>query len=439
MGYLEIEQPKMKFHFPRHKYLQLFIATVCFVVAAYLPLIWGSDLFLSILCQIGIMSIFALSYNLLLGQTGLLSFGHAVYFGFGAYGTIQFLNYLPVASFIPLTLLPLVGGIIGLLAAIFFGIFCTKKSGTIFAMISLGIAELVHATSLMFPEIFGGEGGISVNRVTGFSGIWGVTYGPQIEFYYLILCWFAISVISIYWISSTPLGLMANAVRDNPIRSEFIGYSPEKIRYLMFVISGFYAGIAGGINALNYEFISPEIFGLENSVNVLIATFLGGTTHFYGPIMGSILLTAMESYISTISSAWLFYLGLLFIFMVLYLPGGIASLFGKLRQLGAKKNNIKYFRYYFLACVIFVVFLTSTVGLIEMTYINLGNLRHASDKNWKFFSFSIDVTNPLSWFSIILLIIVSYLGLRSIFRSTSPSLFIRNNLLSLKNHIKEKK
>lgn len=160
-------------------------------------------------------------------------------FRFGCFFAIHAINLSASDTFfIPLSLVPLVGGIAGLTFGILFGYVTTKRSGTTFSMISLGIVELVFACSLMFPGFFGGEGGVSGNRVFG-KALMGVSFGPQIQVYYLIAAWLFISTVAMFAISHTPLGRIANAVRDNPERAEFIGYDTQRVRYLMLILSGF--------------------------------------------------------------------------------------------------------------------------------------------------------------------------------------------------------
>jgi branched-chain amino acid transport system permease protein len=150
------------------------------------PLIFTSSLSQTMLSQMGIAIIVCLSYNMLLGQGGMLSFGHAVYSGLGAFLAIHTLNLVSDGQWpIPVSLIPIVGGLAGVAFALVFGWVTTKKAATPFAMITLGIGELVYAMSLMFPEFFGGEGGIAGNRVTG-SRPMGISFGPQIQLYYLI-------------------------------------------------------------------------------------------------------------------------------------------------------------------------------------------------------------------------------------------------------------
>jgi len=290
------------------------------------PWLFTSNLSQTMLSQMGIAIIACLSYNLLLGQGGMLSFGHAVYSGMGSYFAIHALNAIGQGSLhMPVVVLPLVGGIAGMAFAVLLGYVTTKKSGTTFSMITLGMAELVFAMSLMFSEFFGGEAGVSANRVVG-QAFMGVTFGPQREVYYLIAFYTFVSVALLYALTQTPLGRMLNAVRDNPERVEFVGYSTQQIRYRAFIIAGFFAGIAGGLGAINFEIVTAEVVGPARSGSYLLFTFLGGATVFFGPILGGILMVLAFVLLSEITKAWLLYLGLVFLFMVVYAPGGLAGL-----------------------------------------------------------------------------------------------------------------
>jgi len=314
------------------------------LVLALAPLVFSSNLSVTMLTQMGIAIIACLSYNILLGQGGMLSFGHAVYTGLGSYLAIHALNGAAGGGLpIPVSLIPLVGGVAGLFFAILFGYVTTKKAGTPFAMITLGMAELVFAMSLMFSEFFGGEAGVSGNRVIG-EPFMGITYGPPIQVYYLIAVYTFVCVALMFAFTRTPLGRILNAVRDNPERVEFIGYNTQKVRYLAFMIAGFFAGIAGGLGAINFEIVTAEVVGAARSGGYLLFTFLGGATFFFGPIIGGVLMVLAAVLLSELTKAWLLYLGLIFLFMVMYAPGGIASLimmnlrvasFGRLREIWA--------------------------------------------------------------------------------------------------------
>jgi len=316
-----------------------FFALILFVA----PRLWTSGLAQTMLTQMGIGIIACLAYNILLGQGGMLSFGHAVYSGMGAFLAIHALNMAGAGTLgIPVSLIPLVGGFAGLVVAALLGYVSTKKAGTPFAMITLGIGELVFALTLMLPEFSGGEGGVSSNRVIG-KPFLGITYGPQIQVYYLVAVYCFVCTAAMFAMTRTPLGRMLNAVRDNPERVEFVGYNTHWVRFMAFTISGFFAGIAGGLGAINAEIVNgSDVLHAARSGAYLLFTFLGGATFFFGPIIGAVLMVICGVLLSELTKAWLLYLGLIFLFMVMYAPGGFASLilmnlrvaaFGKLKRL----------------------------------------------------------------------------------------------------------
>jgi branched-chain amino acid transport system permease protein len=290
------------------------------------PTVFDSSLSRTLLSQMGIAIIVCLSYNMLLGQGGMLSFGHAVYSGMGGFLAIHTLNLVSDGQWwLPVSLIPIAGGLGAALVAVVLGWVTTKKAATPFAMITLGVGELVWAMSLMFPEFFGGEGGISGNRVAG-AKTFGITYGPQVELYYLIAIYTFVSTALMYAFTCTPLGRMLNATRDNPERVEFVGFNTQMVRYMAFVFAGFFAGISGGLSALNFEIVTAEVVGLQRSGAYLLFTFLGGATLFFGPILGAILMVLALVLFSEFTNAWLLYLGLIFVFMVMFAPGGFAAI-----------------------------------------------------------------------------------------------------------------
>jgi len=271
------------------------------------PLVFSSGSSLSLLSLMGTMMIFSLSYNMLLGQSGMLSFGHAVYSGLGAFFAIHAINLSSSGTLqVPLTLVPLVGGVAGLLFGALFGYVTTQRSGTAFSMISLGIVELVFACSLMFPGFFGGEGGVSGDRVFG-RPFFGISFGPQIQVYYLIAFWLFVSAVAMFALAHTPLGRIANAVRDNPERAEFVGYDPQRVRFLMLMLSAFFAGISGGLAAINFEIVSAENVSAARSGAVLLFAFIGGTGIFFGPMLGAIVGVLLTVMLPEFTKAWLLY------------------------------------------------------------------------------------------------------------------------------------
>jgi branched-chain amino acid transport system permease protein len=377
------------------------------------PLLFTSSLDQTMLSQMGIAIIVCLSYNMLLGQGGMLSFGHAVYSGMGAFLAIHTLNLVSNGALpLPVSLVPLAGGLGSMVVAVVLGWVTTKKSGTPFAMITLGVGELVWAMSLMFPEFFGGEGGISGNRVTG-SRPFGITYGPQIQLYYLIAVYTFVCTALMFAFTRTPLGRMLNAVRDNPERVEFIGYDTQKVRYIAFIIAAFFAGISGGLAALNFEIVTSEVVSGYRSGAYLLFTFLGGATFFFGPIIGAVLMVLAFVLLSEFTKAWLLYLGLIFLFMVMFAPGGVASLimmnlrvaaFGYLRKL--------WVSYLGLALTGLTVLLGAAV-MIELVYHLQLNVALGPEMPFLWTSLHADSVN--SWFGA-LFVMLTGLGLFEVCR-----------------------
>ena len=376
---------------------RLVIWSLFAVMLIVAPMLFRSGLALTMLSQIGYLIIICLSYNMLLGQGGMLSFGHAVYTGLGSFLAIHAMNLAGEGALpVPLVLIPLVGGLAGMFFAILLGFVTTKKSGTTFAMITLGIGELVASMALMFPEFFGGEGGITTDRVYG-KPFFGITFGPAIEVYYLIAVYCFVCTAAMFAFTGTPLGRILNAVRDNPERVEFIGYNTQRVRYFAFIIAGFFAGIGGGLAAINFEIVTgADSVNVLRSGGYLLFTFLGGATFFFWPIIGAVLLVFASVLLSELSKAWLLYLGLVFLFMVMYAPGGIASLimmnlrlakFGKLRGLWPS--------YLALGGTALVAVL-GAAAMVEMTYHLQLNAALGPDLN--FLGATLQANSVGSWF-----------------------------------------
>ena len=338
------------------------------IVLLAAPLVFTSSLSQTMLSQMGIAIIVCLSYNMLLGQGGMLSFGHAVYSGLGAYVTVHALNLLGRGAFVtPLPLLPLLGGVAGLAFGVLFGYVTTKRAGTTFAMISLGIGEMVYACVLMFPGFFGGEAGISTNRTVG-QPLFGLNFGPALQVYYLVAAWCFACMLAMYALTRTPLGRMANAVRDNPERAEFIGYDTQKVRFLQLVLSAFFAGVSGALSCINFEIVGAENVSALRSGGVLLATFIGGIPFFFGPVLGSVIFILFVAALSGVTKAWLLYLGLFFCAMVLYAPGGVASLL--LAQIGVIRAG-KFGRLvapYAAGAAACALALCGLIGVVESVY-----------------------------------------------------------------------
>jgi len=369
-----------------------------------------SGFVVSMLSQMGMMSILALSYNMLLGQAGLFSFGHAVFFGIGGYATIHFLNLDGAGSLpVPMELIPLLSGLAGLGLAIVFGYMATKQRATAFAMITLGIGELMVTAALMFQHFFGGEGGVKTDRMIDRS-LFGFKYAHGIEVYYLILAWTLIAALAMLFLTKTPLGRMANASRDNFERVQFVGYDPRMVRFFQFALSGFFAGIGGGLYAITYEIVTFDALAAPLSANALLMAYIGGSASFGGPILGAVLITLLQSGLSLLSNSWLVYVGVLFITMVIFAPSGIMGLImahgpiARSGQLG--RLAVPYVR----VLVPGILMTLGFIGLVELlSFLTIGA---AQGKSLVLFGSKIDIHAILPWLVATLSLLVGIFWLR---------------------------
>jgi branched-chain amino acid transport system permease protein len=365
---------------------------------------------ISMLSQMGMMVILALSYNMLLGQAGLFSLCHATFFGLGGYATIHLLSAAGSGDFpLPMEVMPLFGGLTGLALAILFGSMATKQRATAFAMITLGIGELMATAALMFHHFFGGEGGVTTDRMIG-NSLFGLTYASSLQVYYLILAWTVIAVGLMYFLTLTPLGRMANATRDNFERAQFIGYDPRMVRFLQFSLAGFFAGIGGGLYAITYEIVTFDSLAAPLSANALLMAYIGGTTVFGGPILGAILITLLQSGVSLLSNSWLVYVGVIFITMVIFAPAGLAGIIkahDPIRRAGRLGTLVvPYLRLAIPSLAVLLGF----VGLVElMSFLTIGA---AQGKKLVLFGGPVDVHATLPWVISALCLVVGGLWLR---------------------------
>jgi branched-chain amino acid transport system permease protein len=392
----------------RLKFYGLWLAAA--VVLLLLPRIFSSGSSLTSFSLIGISIIFSLSYNILLGQTGLLSFGHAVYYGLGGFLAIHAINIITADKLpIPLPVVPLVGGLTGLFFGALLGWVSTKRSGTAFAMISLGVGELIASSALILRTFFGGEAGVSTNR-TKLLKLFGWSFGPQIQIYYLVAAWTLIAMIAMYALTRTPLGRMCNAVRDNPERVQFVGYNPHVVRYLAFCFAGLFAGIAGALAAINFEIANSAYLGAEQSGTVLFATYMGGIGFFIGPIVGAIFVTLLSLGLSDLTQVWQLYFGLIFIVVVMYTPGGITGLWMMHRPLLKAGTLTRVLPSYLIALVPTLAMIAGLILSIE-TIVHF-TVNPGDDPHIRAFGVNFDAASPFIWATAAVLLVGGFLVAR---------------------------
>lgn len=383
------------------------------ILFALLPMLFTSSFALTLLSKMGVLIIFAIAYNMLLGQGGMLSFGHAIYFGLGGYCSIHVLNGMADGGlpYFPVSLFPIIGALVGLLMGITIGYVSTRRAGTTFAMISLGFGEMVTAMTLIFVAFFNGEDGIQANRVVG-PEPFGINYMSQTQVYYLIAVWCFICMVAMYAITKTPFGRMSNAVRDNPERAEFVGYNTQRVRWLAFSLSAMFAGAAGSLHAINYENIGFESVSAIQSGAVLFMVYIGGIGHFLGPIIGTVLMVLLDSTLSDHTEAWLLYLGIVFVVIVMTAPGGLAGLIVMHQPLWRTDARLLWGLAlpYSLAILSSVILAIGIIGIIEMIYfitiIALG------ESEMHLFSIAIDVNDVAPWLTCLVIIGVGVQGCR---------------------------
>ena len=374
------------------------------VLLAVLPWIPGlqSDFARSMLTQMGIAGVFALSYNLMLGQTGMLSFGHAVYFGLGGYAAVHLMRAINAGLGIPMPFVPIAGALAGLGFGVVFGFPTTRRGGTIFALISLGVGEMVHAASLMLPSFFGGEEGVTASRTRG-PHMFGLDLGSQLQVYYVTAFWLLVSALLMYAFMRTPVGRLANAVRDNPERVEFIGFNPQRVRFIVFSVSAAFAGLAGGLHAINYEIVAAEAVGAARSGAVLLMVYIGGVHHFIGAILGAVAITWLQVSLSDFTTAWQLYLGLLFMGIVAFLPGGLAGLLLiHLTALRARRLAA-IVRSYLLVAPFALAATIGAILLVEMAYRR--STQPEAGATMKLFWISMNTSKPWPWLAAIVLLV----------------------------------
>lgn len=391
---------------------QAFLWLAVALAMAAVPAVFNSSGVLGELNLMGIMIVFALSYNVLFGQTGLLSFGHAVFYGLSGFAVVHATTAIGAAHLpIPLPLMPLLGGVIGWLFGLLLGAVATRRSGTAFAMITMGIGELVLSFAPILKTFFGGESGVTTNR-TKLLPLFGVDFASQLQAYYVIAGWCLISMIVLYWITRTPFGRLCNAVRENPERADFIGYDVHRIRFMSFTVASFFGGLAGGLAALNFEIMSVDSLGGLQSAWVLFMTYIGGAGSFYGPVIGAILISLMQFSLPDITPGWQLYSGLFFIVMVMYAPGGITGLLRKHEPLWHARLLHRMLPSYLLAMLPVLIMCVGVSLVIEMSF--KWGMKSGDGALLQFLGLQIQVASPAGWIAAVMLFAVGVLLLRRV-------------------------
>ncbi|MEI7670744.1 MAG: branched-chain amino acid ABC transporter permease [Deltaproteobacteria bacterium] len=297
-------------------YLWIFLVFLCYPLYPYL----GG--YISLGTELLIWFIFTLGFNLCLGYTGLPSFGHGAFYGLGTYGTaLTFLHlYNKDGFFAPVIL----GAVIGGLFAGFFGYLIRNKKGVYFAMLTVAFTQVLYFICWRWDEVTGGEAGLKGIVRTSFLGI---DMTDPYNFYYFVFIMFALSALVIRRITDSSFGRSLLAIKQNPIRAEALGYNTGFYKFAVYMISGFFAGLGGGLYCFLTQSAFASVLDWTKSGDVVIATLLGGgTVSFYGPIVGSLIFVVAQEFLSAFWEHWMLLYGLSFVIIILALPTGLMGI-----------------------------------------------------------------------------------------------------------------
>lgn len=303
-----LEKPMQKKRLPNFWILILFVLFL-FLLPFVTP-------YRSLASQMLIYAIFAIGYDIVFGYAGLLSFGHAAFFGLGAYGTGLTLIHLSI----PTLLAILFGILISILLAFPIGYLSIRRRGIYFAMVTLAFAQMLYFIAFKWRALTGGDDGLhGVPRPPlGF-----IHLQSELIFYYFILIFFILSLMLGIRIIQSPFGKTLECIRENEERARSIGYNPNKFKLISFVISAFFAGLAGSLYSLLQNFVPLFTLNLDTSGDIVLMTLIGGKGTLYGPILGAMAIVLLKDILSTYTNIWPLCLGLLFIFFVMTFREGV--------------------------------------------------------------------------------------------------------------------
>jgi branched-chain amino acid transport system permease protein len=296
------------------KILVLIIVILGFAAIPYIL----SRFYVYLTTEILIVSLFAVSTNLLLGYTGLLSFGQVAFFGTSAY-CISLLLTKTEISFLNAFVISV---ILAAIAAMIIGYFCIRLRAFYFAILTLAFSQLFYAVAYKWIDLTGGDDGIvGVPK----KAILFIDLSESYNYYYFVFIIVLLSLSALFLIVKSPFGEVLQAIRDNPQRAEFTGLNTRSYQIASFFIAGTFAGVAGALTAPFQGIVTPELLHWSHSAEPLMISLLGGMYNFFGPVAGSIIFVFIKEWITGFTEYWMFWYGLLLMFLIMYLPGGIVG------------------------------------------------------------------------------------------------------------------
>jgi branched-chain amino acid transport system permease protein len=300
-------------------------ALVFFALLGILPLLLPSY-YTGIIIRIMILIIFAMSLDILMGYTGLTPLGHAAFFGISGY-TMALLNLKVFHGSMPL--LELGAGILsGLICAAMLGLIVVRAEGVYFMMVTLALGQMFWGLAVKWQQLTGGTDGLAgISRPT--FAVFSLNFSREINFFYFVFVLFGLSYLIVYLLLSSPFGHTLIGIRENERKMEILGFNIWLHKYIAYVIAGTFAGLAGMLDVYYYQFVSPEVLDIGNSIGALIAVILGGSGKLFGSVIGATLYICLEQFISAYTQRWVMVVGLLFIFVVVFAPLGLSRLLSR--------------------------------------------------------------------------------------------------------------
>jgi branched-chain amino acid transport system permease protein len=312
------------------------IIIAMFAAGAFMPAVL-KQYYLNMLTEIIIFSLYAVGYNLLMGYAGLLSFGHAMFFGLGAFMTAIAINHIPGLT---LWNAILIGVATTVIAGFIIGSLLLRHKGAYFALLTLAFNSLFYAVATKWHSVTGGDDGLSITRPILKMGFTSISLASLTSFYYLTLIVVGAAIVFCWYFTHTAMGKTVVLMRENEERMKFLGYNTNISRLILFTFTGAVAGLAGSFYTLHFQFVSVSAISVDMTTAVLLMAFVGGTKTFWGPILGAFVYIILQNYLSDITDRWPLFMGFIFVFMVLFIPGGLSEVLLNIQQrLFGKKDN----------------------------------------------------------------------------------------------------
>ncbi|MDW8044198.1 MAG: branched-chain amino acid ABC transporter permease [Nitrososphaerota archaeon] len=295
------------------------------IISLFIVPLLGERYIVYLMAHVLLLALFATSYNLLFGYSGLLSFGHAGLFAVGAYTCGLIINHI-----VPSTILAIIGGTaFTAIVSTGIGYLCTKYTRIYFAMLTLAFGMFIYAIVWKWYPVTRGDDGLGgiIRSPIEIPGIFKFNLEPLENYYYFILIVFLLSMIILYQIVRSPFGLILQGIRENDERIEFAGISARKYRFIAFIISGTFSGLTGALYGPLETLVAPSSAHWTKSAEPLLATLLGGSSIFIGPTIGALLFIIIKDIIIRFTEFWLIWFGLILLGLVMGMRGGVALFF----------------------------------------------------------------------------------------------------------------